>query len=481
MKKWFVYSLLIPLLLFACNSQDSANIEENPNSVAPNVAWDNAVIEVAKDVSIKMNNLAFRKMLKHEVMLQFDGDYNILIRSMVHRMPKYLAYEESETYQYKSSSARNEEDLLKNLDFDLYTEIAAQYPQMQIAVQVNADLWNPDTEVLSVVFVPADYDEQTHTYVDGFDSEGRPIRVSTLVDPIENYVVISMNERTYIREDGTMIASAGSPNELIVVPCFEEHVPFDLQNITDMIRPIDPCLEDRNRGEEEEDDEEDNENYEDYIGVGHTGTIPSLLGTYPADIVSIDTIDYSPSNLDPVGAFLGRPIYRKNYEYERIRQFRCEKPKEIEHWTAGKLELRISKFSSVPGAPTYVNEILVGDYGKIDRHDMNNEWYTPRPLGSTHLWRFDETGTTIGYYWFEHDDGLNPHVINLSNSLSNEIVTTDTIGNVIVTTTLSTNLGVTLQNDSDDEIGFEEISTFNDNDVFSEQPGDFYYKSWADD
>lgn len=58
--------------------------------------WDQTAQAVAKDVAEKLNNFSFRRMLKHEVLLRFDGDANILLSSLINRLPKYLAYEASE-------------------------------------------------------------------------------------------------------------------------------------------------------------------------------------------------------------------------------------------------------------------------------------------------------------------------------------------------------------------------------------------------
>src|SRR5258708_21043045 len=83
------------LLLMACKKE--SNFEKQPIQINETYAqkWDKTVQQVAKDVSEKINSLAFRKMLKHEVLLRFDGDANILISSIMKRLPKYLAYEKN--------------------------------------------------------------------------------------------------------------------------------------------------------------------------------------------------------------------------------------------------------------------------------------------------------------------------------------------------------------------------------------------------
>lgn len=126
----------LTLVLTACQKEMQTETTLQNNN--PEINWNNTAQAVAKDVSIKLNSLSFRKMLRHEVLLRFDGDANILLSVMMERMSKYLKYEASSN----NASRSNANDLLANFSFDIIAKAAKDFPQMQIAVQTNAEKWD---------------------------------------------------------------------------------------------------------------------------------------------------------------------------------------------------------------------------------------------------------------------------------------------------------------------------------------------------
>jgi hypothetical protein len=204
-KTFFMKQRILTLFIIAtmgfvaCKKQISNNPDMQVSSKKTN--WDEMAITVAKDVSQKLNSIQFRKMLKHEVCLRFDGDANILLSNLVSRLPKYLDYEKNNRTANRSAG---EDSLLAMFNFDILQQAAIDFPQMQIAVQTDAEAWDANTFIPKVVYLTSTYDESTHSSVSGFDGNQLPISVSTLVDPVDNYVVISQNERTIQRTNDVL-------------------------------------------------------------------------------------------------------------------------------------------------------------------------------------------------------------------------------------------------------------------------------------
>jgi PBP1b-binding outer membrane lipoprotein LpoB len=167
-------SLVLALLLFNSCKKDTANEETKVKKNEAN--WNVTATNVAKDVSEKLKSLAFRKMLKHEVCLRFDGDANILISSLINRMPKYLKYEK----ENQNSNLISNNDLLASFNFDILANAAIDFPQMQIAVQTDAESWDAISFIPKVVYINTTFDESISTSVNGFDNNQNPISVSTL-------------------------------------------------------------------------------------------------------------------------------------------------------------------------------------------------------------------------------------------------------------------------------------------------------------
>jgi len=440
-----------------------------------NKGWDELVEIVAVDVSDKLNGAAFRTMLKHEVMMQFDGDYNILISSMLQRRPKYLAFEEAQSQVMNTTN----EDLLANYDWDVLEAAAESYPLMQIAVQVDAENWDADNVIPSVVYVTSDFDEATHNSVDGFDKDQNPITVSTLEDPVENYVVISHNERTY-EENETVYYN----NTLIRVPCCIESAPYDPNDPSS--NPPELCMECSDVPVPPSDGGDDGPpSYVQYIGTGHNGTLPSLIHTF-VGTSSNQTDELITQRINPLGTINGATYYRANYEYERIRQMRCDNINQIEGWPAGKLELRVHVMEQDQDNPAS-NLLVFKEEFRPKRNEIKNKWYN-NEQATMHLWDWENTGTRMTYGFYEYDRPFlgDSEIPKSVGDITQQILDiTGIIGDTTVTAVIGDAInvvgrGLIMENNSSEYIGYDDISIFNDLDQFPHPVGGFKYKTWPD-
>ena len=270
MKKIFI-AFLSAILFNACTKDNLSDTKQESHIAAKDPAtWNTTVANVALDVSTKLKaSKAFRKMLKHEALLRFDGDANILLSSIVAHLPKYIAWENQNT--------PNSTDKISKLNFSVITNAAAIFPQMQLSVQTEAELWNADTQIPSVVYVGADYNEGVTNTVKGYNASQASITVSTTIEPTVNFVVVSLNERTKIDADGRLL----STNYDCLVSTFNDNAPYN--QTTSPVYANDNCW--GQGGGSGSSGGTGGTIYNQYVGIGQDGTLPTLLNRYYGTII----------------------------------------------------------------------------------------------------------------------------------------------------------------------------------------------------
>ena len=384
------------LTLVSCQKERSFENSMGPipqSSKSIQKKWDETVTIVAKDVAEKMNSLAFRKMLKHEVSLRFDGDANILISSLVKRLPKYFEYEKNQT-----SNSFAGEDLLSMYSFDILAQAAQDFPQMQLAVQPDADTWNATT-VLDVVYLTSDFDEANYPNINGFKSDLTPISVGTADDPTWNYVVISQNERTVHRTTDSVLALRVS--YCPVEPLFDD-APYYPESIPEAIVP---CTIGGGGGTGGGGGSAPPP-HPQYVGIGQDGQLPTLISTQMGTLTTPPTNGHS--LLDPVGTFNGEIVYRKNFRHEKMREIRCDEIRQIESWANGAPEIRMHVFMQNILNPSQNLEVYKEEFEPRKRNDIKDKWWYASDV-TMHLWEYSGTGTKASFAYYEYDPVLFPN------------------------------------------------------------------------
>lgn len=471
------------LALVSCQKEQSfenstAPIPQSPKSIQKK--WDETVTSVAKDVAEKMNSLAFRKMLKHEVSLRFDGDANILISSLVKRLPKYFEYEKNQT-----SNSVTGEDLLSMYSFDILAQAAQDFPQMQIAVQPDADTWNAIT-VLDVVYLTSDYDEANYPNINGFKSDLTPISVGTADDPTWNYVVISYNERTVHRTTDSVLALRVS--YCPVEPLFDDS-PYNPESIPE---PIVPCTIGGGGGTGGGGTGGGGSTpppHPQYVGIGQDGQLPTLIS------IQMGTLTTPPTNghsvLAPVGTFNGEIVYRKNNRHEKMREIRCDRIRDIESWANGAPEIRMHVFEQNVLNPSQNLEIFKEQFKPSKRNDIKDKWWNAGDV-TMHLWDYSGTGTKSSFAYYEYDPVLFPN--ETLQAIGTLVVDLLAITQVIPTgnptqvaiygnirQTVQTGIrSLKMKNGMSEYIGKDDYNIFNNLDQFNHNTGETKFKTWPD-
>lgn len=476
MKRLYVLAtLLVIMLSYSCKKEAKETTALPVATIDLAKRWDETVVKVAKDVSAKLNSTAFRKMLKHEVLLRFDGDANILISSMMKRLPKYLAYEKSQSAFNRTES---DEPLLSSFNFDILEEAANDFPQMQLAVQTDAEDWDAVSFVPEVVYLTANYDESTHSFVNGYDANQNPITASTLEDPVDNYVVVSQNERTIQRgQDVVRIRSTECPVDEILLD-----EPYNPESIPEEVEPCDTGGGGGGTGSG------DSSSYNQYVGTGQDGVLPTLIDRQMGENTAPPT-NGTFNKLSPVGAFNGVTVYRKDFKHEKMRFIRCDDIGDIEGWPAGAPEIRMHVFEQNVLNPSENLQIFKEEFKPDKRSDIKDKWWNAEGV-TMHLWDYQGTGTKASFGYYEYDPVLIPNetLAQIGGIIVDILAVTSSIDSAglrliygnIRNSVITGIRSLKKKNGMSEYIGKDDYSIFNDEEQFNHNPGGSKFKTTPD-
>ena len=170
---------LLAITFVACDKNEV--LENNPIMKAPQydeklAAEYNADFDrVAFAVNRLLERDEFRAIIHKEVGAMFDGDYNVLISQLVKNYGSVAEW-------------------FNKFELDVHS-IVEKYPLIQIAIPVNYEKWEGNTS-LPVVFMDYAFDDGESLFVQGYNSEGKSIKLDAVEEPEFPVVVISENERT---------------------------------------------------------------------------------------------------------------------------------------------------------------------------------------------------------------------------------------------------------------------------------------------
>lgn len=482
MKSIYVLAtLLVVVLVSSCKKETKETVLPVAH-IDMGMKWDETVVKVAKDVSVKLNSTAFRKMLKHEVLLRFDGDANILISSMLKRLPKYLAYEKNQATLNRTDA---DDPLLSSFNFDILEEAANDFPQMQLAVQTDAENWDAVSFVPEVVYLTANYDESTHSFVNGYDANQNPITASTLEDPVDNYVVVSQNERTIQRDDDVVrIRDTECPVDEILLD-----EPYNPESIPEEVEPCDGIGGIGGGGGSGGGGTGSggSSSNSQYVGTGQDGVLPTLIDRQMGENTAPPP-NGTFNRLNPVGTINGVTFYRKNFKHEKMRFIKINNLGEIEGWPSGAPEIRFHRFVQNVTNPSENLQIFERTFEPTKRKDIKDKWWDVGGV-EMHLWDFEATGTRVTFAYYEYDPVVFPN--ETLSQIGGIIVDILNITGVVSDSTIYANIRQSVvtgirslkkKNGMSETIGPNEYSIFNDADEFIHRPygATVYIKTWPD-
>ena len=150
-------------------------------------------------------NSGMRRFIHSETMKRFDGDYEFLIKDAKDKPVVTSSTTKAGSDSYDMTFGTLLQSYLPETKSgaNLLDELQEQYPDLQVAVPIHAQEWDPETYIPAVVFEPEDYDDANTLVVPGYDAEGHYIEVDATNAPDVPVIVISHNEGIcYVPSDG---------------------------------------------------------------------------------------------------------------------------------------------------------------------------------------------------------------------------------------------------------------------------------------
>ncbi len=208
--------VIFGIVAFISCEKDSENKNHSGNQTFAqsemNEDFSNLAIVMSKALNEDKN---FRKIIKKEALLKFDGDYDILLKQLKDEPIYSSNFKSSLTIgkyltNYSKELNIKSKSNLKSTTQDYIDQLTQKYPNLQISVPVHAEDWD-DNYVPVVTFIPEEYDEKTTLTVVGYKNTNE-VTVDAINKPNNPVIVIAESERINNHSGGGGIHEGPSAN-----------------------------------------------------------------------------------------------------------------------------------------------------------------------------------------------------------------------------------------------------------------------------
>ena len=236
MKKLFYFFAVLAITLVSCNMNENFVVDEPPTITDPEELYAKTEYNFdMRDFAMAVNdainsNKSFRKLVKEEALVQFDGDYNFLLSHVAEKEVSHNDVDNGIDTPNKAKSNFRVRDMLEDAFYTLneknelrgarakrmiskvnglqnssasqtiIDELMEKYPLLQIAVPVHIEDLEDENYIPPVTFIPEECDEQNTEYLLGFKQDGI-IAIDAITEPDNAVIVIGINERIPMREE----------------------------------------------------------------------------------------------------------------------------------------------------------------------------------------------------------------------------------------------------------------------------------------
>jgi hypothetical protein len=198
--KTFVPSLFLFLfILSGCSDTETLEPSVKESVKLPEMNQvTTTLFDLAGGVSLLIHDSEVREFLKEEALKQFDGDYNVLYQHVKdHKFSDGESFEDKFAKRYAVFNELSAEEALSEIQ-----QIASTLPLLNIAIPVNIEDWNPETEIIPVTISPNPAQDENFSHVNAYMKDGETKLISVKEDPDYPVMVVGLNERC--NEDGTV-------------------------------------------------------------------------------------------------------------------------------------------------------------------------------------------------------------------------------------------------------------------------------------
>lgn len=142
--------------------------------------------EVARTLASAVTSAPLRQTLHDEVAKRFDGDEEALWSTLADE-PAFARPVARATARGKTSYRQAREQV---------TDLGSDLPQMQVAIPVHFNEWDPATEQPLVAYFPQGVDDLSVKTITAYDASGRSVQLDAQTAPTQPVIVVGLNERT---------------------------------------------------------------------------------------------------------------------------------------------------------------------------------------------------------------------------------------------------------------------------------------------
>lgn len=221
--------LLLGTMLITVSCYKEENQPDQQSNFTPKKKYDvsamNEIIDrYSKVIAVALEDSDFRALIKKDALIQFDGDYDILVKDFHNQM--FINSTDSVKRFLANIVDRNFQLEFKMSGEEFLEKITSVIPNLQIAVPVNCETWNAITFAPNVVPLPVDFDDNKANSIATYNGNWEKTNVSLETDPVIPYVVISISERIdhngnfkyfdYFCKDNNSATSSTTPTNLVV-------------------------------------------------------------------------------------------------------------------------------------------------------------------------------------------------------------------------------------------------------------------------
>lgn len=213
MKKLFILFLLISVFYFGCEQTNDKTIVSNNNhnnlenlKINQSGISDTQIISkeinfaqeiIAKTLSLSLNDFELRVMIKKQVELKFDGDFDVLFSVLSSKsLPDGRTVVEHLTDSYIYIQKNSGTDIEFTDAVEHIKKYISAIPKFQISVPIHCQKWEINNYVPLVTFVPFGIEDTNIEKLKVFDLSGNAKFISAKDTPEDPVVVVGVSERT---------------------------------------------------------------------------------------------------------------------------------------------------------------------------------------------------------------------------------------------------------------------------------------------
>lgn len=437
-----IFALSLLLILNSCEKKDLSNneLESNINSktwVYEKSSNDEKAIVLARVFGISLNNSNFRAFIKSKALELWDGDYDILyenIKNIIIPGTSFTVNQFLLNVANQYGQSLNPTVSFTETDLQRLMEI---YEDFQISVPVLCDEWNTALYVPLVTFIPEDYEEETYTNINAYNSSGTVFQLSLEEDPLNPVVVLSSCERIEYMNN----LKAGSKITEDVEN--KKRTPFSLIAFTNLSSPPEaPTMLTVNSGFANQLILEwnDNSNVENGFIVERSSSGSS--GFIVIASLGVNVNSYVDNNLQSGSQYfyrvkaynnIGSSNYtnisqyfaspRSDSNHEIIEKMKFTDLNHYEKWISGAPEIRVRVAIGTANTSTF---LIDGDFVEPKkRRDINNTWFVWNH--SLLRWYTSLYGKVLTLHFTEEDPGIGEKDVKFMTSWEEKTSTSTTI------------------------------------------------------